>query len=59
MNVNLIDLIDSRRQNTQVQTFSSYVALRQYTRSNKRFFPLVNAKRGENEVLRILLRKMR
>ncbi len=43
--VNVVDLIDSRREGTQVRRFPSMAALQRYTTEESRGFPRVAAKR--------------
>ena len=56
VHVNLIDLMDSRRQGTEVRVFNSYQQLVKYTRSSKKYFPRDEAK--EEGLVRILLRRI-
>ena len=54
VHVNIIDLLDSRRQGTQVKVFATRQKLVSYTRATKKVFPKEKAK--ENVLLKILLR---
>lgn len=54
VHVNIIDLLDSRRQGTQVQVFATRQKLVSYTRATENIFPKTKAK--ENVLIKILLR---
>ena len=56
VHVNIIDLIDSRRQRTQVQVFATRQKLVSYTWATEKIFPKKKAK--ENVLLKILLREI-
>ena len=56
VHVNIIDLIDSRRQGTKVQVFATRQKLVSYTRATAKIFPKKKAK--ENALLKILLREI-
>ncbi|KAI0333133.1 hypothetical protein GY45DRAFT_1272699 [Cubamyces sp. BRFM 1775] len=53
INVNLIDLVDSKRQDTKPKTFSSEAACAEYTRKTGKIFPKARAK--ANPLLRQFL----
>jgi hypothetical protein len=54
--VNLVDLLNSRRQGSRVSTFHSEKALREYSIKRKKIFPKDEAKR--DKLLKILLREI-
>ncbi len=56
VHVNIIDLLDSRRQQTQVNVFATRQKLVSYTQATKKIFPKTKAK--ENVLLEILLCEM-
>ena len=56
VHVNIIDLLDSRRQRTEVKVFATRQKLVSYTRANKKVFPKTEAK--QNVLLKILLREI-
>lgn len=56
VHVNIIDLLDSRRQRTQVQVFATKQKLVTYTWATEKIFPKKKAK--ENVLLKILLREI-
>ena len=56
VHVNIIDLLDSRRQRTEVKVFATRQKLVSYTRANKKVFPKPEAK--QNVLLKILLREI-
>ena len=56
VHVNIIDLLDSRRQRTQVQVFATRQKLVSYTWATAKIFPKKKAK--ENVLLKILLREV-
>ncbi|KAK0515346.1 hypothetical protein JMJ35_002725 [Cladonia borealis] len=56
VHVNIIDLIDSRRQGTQVKIFATTQKLVSYTRATGNIFPKTKAK--ENVLLKVLLRRV-
>ncbi|KAH9890509.1 hypothetical protein C8Q73DRAFT_128658 [Cubamyces lactineus] len=53
IHVNLVDLVDSKRQNTKPKTFSSEAACAEYTRKTGKIFPKARAK--ANPLLRKFL----
>ena len=53
VHVNIIDLIDSRRQGTQVKVFATTQKLVSYTQATGKIFPKTKAK--EDGLLKVLL----
>ena len=56
VHVNIIDLLDSRRQGTQVKVFATRQKLVSYTQATEKIFPKQKAK--ENVLIKILLRSI-
>ncbi|KAL2044971.1 hypothetical protein N7G274_002746 [Stereocaulon virgatum] len=56
VHVNLVDLINCRRQHTEVRIFKTHKALVTYTRATDKIFPKTKAK--ADGLLQILLRKI-
>ena len=56
VHVNIIDLLDSRRQGTQVKVFATRQKLVSYTQATGKIFPKQKAK--ENVLIKIFLRSI-
>lgn len=56
VHVNIIDLLDSRRQGTQVKVFATRQKLVSYTQATEKTFPKQKAK--ESVLIKILLRSI-
>lgn len=54
----IIDLIDSRRRRTRVDTFTNHHDLQEHIKTQKHFFPKDDAKEKAEGLLKVLLRRI-